>query len=250
MKERYRNAAERHEDTEEKLVVYIEDEPEMIDMARIVLESYGYHLLGAIGGKQGIEIVKKVKPDAVLLDLLMPELDGWKVYRELKWDDETADIPVIVITAKEQPEEVIKKQFPQGVAAYIVKPFGPYEIVRELERIFFPDRAPVKEKPAHGIATKPYGERIKELSTTETPTEREEETVENAAIPSKVPSEGESAQVRTRESSRARGSSVHRQRGHSGMVVAIKRTISAIVAAVLFLRYAASFISSSFKDKT
>ena len=206
----------------EKVVVYIEDEPEMIDMVRIALESYGYHILSANGGREGMELVKRVLPDAVLLDLLMPEVDGWQVYRELKWESATENIPIVVITAKKQPEEAIAKQFPQGIEGYILKPFGPYEIVEVLERIFSeqePQLSPAEE--ATEVAEHAHPERE----------ERIESTTES--IPEQPRPLGRKTLPRS-----------------SGLVLGIKKTIAFFVAVVYLLRYAASFISSSFRDKT
>jgi len=59
-------------------VVYIEDEPEMIDLVRLILVRKNYEVIGAIGGREGLDMVRKEIPDVVLLDLMMPDMDGWK----------------------------------------------------------------------------------------------------------------------------------------------------------------------------
>ena len=84
-----------------KTVVCIEDEPEMIDLVRLILGRKGFELIGAVGGREGLQKVREVKPDLVLLDLMMPEVDGFTVLSTMKEEPEIADIPVIVITAKE-----------------------------------------------------------------------------------------------------------------------------------------------------
>src|SRR4030042_4108006 len=81
-------------------LVYIEDEEEMIDLVRLILVRRGFTVIGANGGREGLELVRKELPDLVLLDLMMPDMDGWDVYHQLKSEELTRDIPVIVITAK------------------------------------------------------------------------------------------------------------------------------------------------------
>ncbi len=119
----------------EKIVVCIEDEQDMIDLTRLVLESHGYRVLGAFGGEEGLELVRAVKPDVILLDLMMPGLDGWEVYRLIKSDPSTANIPLVVVTAKAQGRKEILEQFPQSVDAYVIKPFGPFELLAALNKV-------------------------------------------------------------------------------------------------------------------
>ncbi|NJN44024.1 MAG: response regulator [Anaerolineae bacterium] len=85
-----------------RTVVCIEDEPEMIDLFKLILTRRGFEVIGANGGRQGIEMVKEIKPDLVLIDLMMPDIDGWEVYQHLKAHEDTQNIPVIVVTAKAQ----------------------------------------------------------------------------------------------------------------------------------------------------
>ncbi|HET7143386.1 MAG TPA: response regulator, partial [Anaerolineales bacterium] len=85
-----------------KHIVCIEDEPEMIDLIRLILSRRGFEVHGAPGGKEGLKLIRELLPDLVLLDLMMPEMDGWEVYQQLKAEDSTRNIPVIVVTAKAQ----------------------------------------------------------------------------------------------------------------------------------------------------
>ena len=64
-----------------KRLVYIEDEPEMIDLVRLILNRRGYEVIGANGGRNGLALVQQELPDLVLLDLMMPDMDGWDVYQ-------------------------------------------------------------------------------------------------------------------------------------------------------------------------
>jgi len=90
------------EDKAQNVVVYIEDDPEMVDLVSLILNRQGYQVTGANGGREGLELVKRITPNLILLDLMMPDIDGWDVYQQLKSSDETRDIPVIIITAKAQ----------------------------------------------------------------------------------------------------------------------------------------------------
>jgi DNA-binding response OmpR family regulator len=85
-----------------KTIVCIEDEPDMIHLIKLILKRKGYNVIGAHGGKEGLETIYKEKPGLVLLDLMMPEMDGWEVYQQMKADPSTSEIPVIVVTAKAQ----------------------------------------------------------------------------------------------------------------------------------------------------
>ena len=116
-------------------VLCIEDEAEMIELTRLVLEREGFEVLGAVGGSQGLEIIKREKPDLVLLDLMMPDIDGWEVYRQMKADDQLAQIPVIVVTAKAQSIDKVLGLQVAKVDDYITKPFGPKELLESIRRI-------------------------------------------------------------------------------------------------------------------
>ena len=71
-------------DRETRVVVCVEDEPEMIDLIRLILSRKGYEIIGANGGKKGLETIREQEPDLVLLDLMMPDMDGWEVYQQMK----------------------------------------------------------------------------------------------------------------------------------------------------------------------
>jgi DNA-binding response OmpR family regulator len=122
--------------TTNKRILVIEDEPEMIDLTRIVLEREGYEVIGAVGGTRGLELVKQIKPDLILLDLMMPDIGGWEVYRQMKADAELEHIPVIVVTAKAQSIDKVLGLQVAKVDDYITKPFGPKELLESIKRIF------------------------------------------------------------------------------------------------------------------
>ncbi len=118
-----------------KKIVCIEDEPEMIDLVRLILGRRGFELIGAIGGREGLETVRRVKPDLVLLDLMMPDMDGWEIYQHMKADEELRDIPVIIVTAKAQSIDKVLGLHIAKVDDYITKPFGPQELIDSVNRV-------------------------------------------------------------------------------------------------------------------
>ena len=118
-----------------KRVVCIEDEPEMIDLVRLILGRKGFQVIGANGGVEGLDTVRREKPDLVLLDLMMPDMDGWEVYQQMKADAELRDIPVVVLTAKAQSIDKVLGLHIAKVDDYITKPFGPQELLESVAKI-------------------------------------------------------------------------------------------------------------------
>jgi two-component system response regulator VicR len=116
-------------------VLYIEDEPEMIDLVRLILGRKGIEVVGATGGREGLDAVRKELPDLVLLDLMMPDMDGWEVYQQMKAGEPTRDIPVIVVTAKAQSIDKVLGLHIAKVDDYISKPFSPHELAESVERV-------------------------------------------------------------------------------------------------------------------
>ncbi len=121
---------------QEKLkVVCIEDEPEMIELIRLILGRRNFELIGAVGGREGLEAVRKIKPKLVLLDLMMPDIDGWEVYQQMKADEELSHIPVIVVTAKAQSIDKVLGLHIAKVDDYVTKPFGPQELLASVNKV-------------------------------------------------------------------------------------------------------------------
>jgi DNA-binding response OmpR family regulator len=118
-----------------KQVIYIEDEQEMIDLVRLILSRKGIEVKGANGGREGLDMIRQEPPDLVLLDLMMPDMDGWDVYQQIKADDATAGIPVIVITAKAQSIDKVLGLHIAKVDDYISKPFSPQELVESVDLV-------------------------------------------------------------------------------------------------------------------
>jgi DNA-binding response OmpR family regulator len=116
-------------------IICIEDEPEMIDLIQLILTRRGFEVTGATGGKEGLTLVREKRPDLVLLDLMMPDMDGWEVYQQMKAEESTRDIPVIVVTAKAQNIDKVLGLHIAKVDDYIAKPFSPQELIDSVEKV-------------------------------------------------------------------------------------------------------------------
>ena len=118
-----------------KKILCIEDEKEMIDLMRLILERKGFEFVGAEGGPEGLKLIAEEKPDLILLDLMMAGMDGWEVYRQLKADEKLKDLPVIVVTAKAQSIDKVLGLHIARVDDYLTKPFSPSDLLRSIERV-------------------------------------------------------------------------------------------------------------------
>lgn len=118
-----------------KKIICIEDEPEMIELVKLILGRHNYEVHGALGGQEGLEKIAEVQPDLVLLDLMMPEMDGWQVFQTMRVDPAMSHIPVIVVTAKAQSIDKVLGLHIAKVNDYITKPFGPQELLQSIRKV-------------------------------------------------------------------------------------------------------------------
>jgi CheY-like chemotaxis protein len=116
-----------------KTILIIEDEIELVDLLKIRLESNGYKVETAFNGKDGLEKIKALKPDLVLLDIRLPEMNGYEVCKLAKGDYETCFIPIIIFTAYIKEKERDAKE--SGADSFITKPFEPEELMKEIARL-------------------------------------------------------------------------------------------------------------------
>ncbi|MFZ5824884.1 MAG: response regulator [Bacillota bacterium] len=116
-------------------ILLIEDDPDIQKMVELSLKYQGGHQVSvASGGKEGLEKANAVKPDLILLDVMMPEMDGYETCRRLKADPATQRIPVIFLSARAQQAE-IQKGKDLGAIGYLVKPFDPMSLSSQLEAL-------------------------------------------------------------------------------------------------------------------
>jgi len=117
-----------------KKILLIDDEPELIKAVEIRLKSTGYEVSVAYDGRAGICEAKEIKPDLIILDLLMPIMDGYAVANELKDDPETKHIPIIILTAS-QREDLKTRCRELGVTSFIMKPFETSDLLMVVKAI-------------------------------------------------------------------------------------------------------------------
>lgn len=115
-------------------VLVIDDEPDVLLLCRVNLEFEGIDVSEAGDGERGIEIAREERPDLIILDIMMPRMDGFSVLEELKRHPETEDIPVIMLTAKAQENDQIRGWM-AGVADYVTKPFSPTALTEAVSRV-------------------------------------------------------------------------------------------------------------------
>jgi len=114
-------------------ILIVDDEPYMIRLLQHHVERAGYQMIKAVNGREALEKVRLAKPDLIIMDVMMPELNGLEVLGELRGSPETAELPVIIMTAnaqrftKEEAESV-------GVSAFLTKPFSPTQLMMEIRR--------------------------------------------------------------------------------------------------------------------
>jgi CheY-like chemotaxis protein len=111
-----------------KTIMVVDDNPDIITIVRTILEGKGYSVLSATSGPELLNLLKTEKPDLIILDIMMPEMDGLEVLTRLKGLTETATIPVILLTAKVQYEDVLGG-YKLGADYYITKPFTSTQLV-------------------------------------------------------------------------------------------------------------------------
>ena len=120
---------------DKKKILVIDDEPDILKVTSIRLKKLGYNVLTAVNGKQGLDTIRREKPDLVLLDLVMPFMNGAEVCEQIKNDKVLKHIPIILFTASgsaAMTDEKIKKF---GADDYIIKPFEPEEFRGKVEKI-------------------------------------------------------------------------------------------------------------------
>jgi len=116
-------------------IVYIEDDQEMIDLVSMILSRRGFEVKGVQGGQAGLDYIKVNKPDLILLDLMMPDVDGWDIFQQIKLDEDIRQTPVIIITAKAQAiDRVLGLQIAKA-NDYICKPFRPNQLLESVDRL-------------------------------------------------------------------------------------------------------------------
>ncbi len=117
-----------------KRILAVDDEKHILRLVQINLEKAGYEVVTASNGREALEAVKAQHPDLIVMDVMMPEMDGLEALQNLKNDEATATIPVVMLTAKAQDADVFQG-WQSGADLYLTKPFNPMELLTFVRRI-------------------------------------------------------------------------------------------------------------------
>jgi two-component system alkaline phosphatase synthesis response regulator PhoP/two-component system response regulator VicR len=118
-----------------KTILAVDDEKHIVRLVQINLQKEGYNVVTASNGREALDKVNAERPDLIIMDVMMPELDGFGALKILKDDASTATIPVIMLTAKAQDADVFQG-WKSGADLYLTKPFNPQELITFVKRIF------------------------------------------------------------------------------------------------------------------
>lgn len=120
-------------DNSTKKVLVVDDEPDTLELVKLVLESGGFEAVLANNGKEALAQIATLRPDLVLLDIMMPDMDGWDVFRKMKEKDR--DIPIAILTAKAQNIDKLLGLHVLKADDYITKPFGKNELISKVKKL-------------------------------------------------------------------------------------------------------------------
>ncbi len=118
-----------------KKILACDDEKHIVRLVQVNLERQGYEVVTANDGKEALQKVEEENPDLIVLDVMMPYMDGFEVLQNLRRNPATREIPVIMLTAKAQDADVFRG-WQSGVDCYLTKPFNPMELISFVKRIF------------------------------------------------------------------------------------------------------------------
>lgn len=119
---------------ERKKILVIDDEADLVEMVALRLEANNFEVIKAFDGSAGLEMARNELPDLIVLDLMLPKIDGYKVCRMLKFDEKYKHIPIILFTAKTQDANK-KIGEDVGADAYVTKPFDSNELLSKIEQL-------------------------------------------------------------------------------------------------------------------
>ncbi|MCG8566836.1 MAG: response regulator transcription factor [Desulfobacterales bacterium] len=139
-------------------ILIVDDEEDIIELIQYNLKSEGYEILTATSGEQAIKIARQNHPDLMVLDLMLPGIDGLEVTQYLKNDDQTREMPIVMLTAKGEESDIVTG-LEMGANDYISKPFSPRELVARVRGILRRRRLPQPGKTP-GAAIRQVGEMI------------------------------------------------------------------------------------------
>ena len=119
---------------EKKRILIVDDEKQLVSLVKLHMTMASYEVLTAKDGEEALEIVEKERPDLIILDLMLPKIDGWEVCKRIREKKKIGNIPVIMLTARTETADKLKG-FECGADDYVTKPFSPRELVARVKRV-------------------------------------------------------------------------------------------------------------------
>ena len=116
-------------------ILSIEDDAEMRGLIQLIFERQGHRVIGAKRGEFGLEFLNSLKPDVLLLDLMLPDIDGWEIYQQMKDNEDLAQIPVIVVSARSQAQDAAAGFKVVGNDRYVEKPFEIQHLINTVNEV-------------------------------------------------------------------------------------------------------------------
>lgn len=116
-----------------KNILIIEDVEDHLEIVKLILEQHGYNILVATTGLEGLNCARSNSPDLVILDVVLPEMNGYEVCKEIKNGADTRSIPVIMLSVRSNPED-IETAYKAGANKYITKPFNLEDLIKEVKK--------------------------------------------------------------------------------------------------------------------
>ena len=130
-------------------ILAVDDEKHIVRLVQINLQKEGYDVVTASNGREALEQVEREKPDLVIMDVMMPEMGGFEALQEMKANEATSTVPVIMLTAKAQDADVFEG-WKSGADLYLTKPFNPQELLTFVKRIL-QDKSNSKEDDTYRL---------------------------------------------------------------------------------------------------
>lgn len=132
-----------------KTILFIDDDPDMLEIGGMIINKEGYHYLTAGSAEEGLATIQKKRPDLIILDYMMPRMNGYEFFKELKQNPKykaVSDVPVILLTAVSEEEIERKELFEMGLSAFLLKPFGNRELLNVIDNVFILHQMKLKNK--------------------------------------------------------------------------------------------------------
>jgi len=122
-------------------ILSIEDHPEMRGLIQLIFERQGHHVISVKSGEFGLEMIKSLRPDVLLLDLMLPDIDGWEIYQKMKDDEDLAGVPVIIVSARSAKLDAKRGRKVIGNDRFVEKPFEVADLISTVNSVLEqPDR--------------------------------------------------------------------------------------------------------------